>query len=55
MIEVDQSMIFNYKDLVDDKLLANNTKNEKVPWSKKRQVYADGSNKLKYKINFDDF
>lgn len=56
VVEVDQDMIFDLKELVKKQNWEKNTQGVKVPWSCIKEVSSDVTNSgfLQYKLNFDN-
>lgn len=56
VFNVDQSMVFDWKDLSDKLNLVKDNNGNAVPWTKLRETFVDGRSPhtLKYKINLDD-
>ena len=54
VIEVNQDMIYNFKNIVNDAIWKTNTNNEIIPWSKIKEIHVNGDEPgiLKYKVDF---
>lgn len=56
VIDVDQSLVLNFKDHLRNKNWVKNTVNGKVTWSNMKEIYTEGSqpNTIRYKYDLSD-